>query len=1514
VSNKEKLSNIFNSEHGDDEQSIEPFIGPHPFRRGKEDQLRFFGRDAEIDEIVTLIASHRIVLIYAQSGAGKTSIFNAGVIPSLESEGFEVLPMARVQVTSTTSPTSPTENNNNNISSQIENVYIYNALLSLHPDIDPKSTLDLALFEFLDKYFPIRKDENSGEIRPQVLIFDQLEELFSFYPDNWLEQQKGFFRQVADSLDNNPFLRIVFIIREDFLARLDPFRGILPEKLSTRFRLERLRRKEATQAIKGPLKKIIENVSEEERANIYSEINALVNGLSEMYVESPGGSVRRLEGEFIEPIQLQVVCRRWWHERQEASKRLGNKKTSLEDLGNLDRALEDFYEDAIITASKQTGVHETKIRTWCQQNLITKSGTRSMVHRGQETTEGIDNEVLDWLERKYLIRREWRSGASWYELTHDRLVKPMTSSNAKWKNAIDRKKNKQRILTTGVGAAAATAIIVIIVVLPFLSAINSTQNSIPEPQVDKHNVTVGHFPISVAFNPTTQYIYVANAYSRSISAFSGNASAIYEEKNTQIAQQPIHVPGGPKDAAVNPTNNMIYVTNYGSDRVSIIDGTTNTILGTMSIGDGPTSVAVNPTNNMIYVTNGNDGTVSVIDGTTRRLMTTTPVGDGPYDVDVNPNTNMIYVTNYGSNTTSVIDGRTNTILGTMSIGDGPTSVAVNPTNNMIYVADNDSDTVSVINGTTNTLAAEDIAVDVDPVVVDVNPNTNMIYVANYGSNTVSVINGTTNTLAAEDIPISGLPANSIAVNPNTNMIYVPSFGSNTVSVINGTTIAGTTNTVVAKPITVGDGPYDVAVNPNTNMTYVLNYGSNTVSVINGTTNTLAAEDIAVDSASGLAVNPNTNMTYVANYGSDRVSIIDGTTNTILGTMSIGDGPESVAVNPNTNMIYVANADSDTVSVIDGTANMNIKDYLDARINDHTSTGYQVISSGIGNFTLAGMPAYTLGATSIYDFGTQNVLEVGTIFGDKAYYLRYIVDSRIYQKYLPIIEEMINSIQLSSDMNVTGTSTESFSNDHDSVTGEMGAGDFFTIQENNIGREQLEEEKWFLYENAAYGVRMLYPSNWTQGDGHREETTGYTLLSDFFSPSEAEGYYANVRIWIQDLPPGNLAAEDIAVGDGPYDVDVNPNTNMIYVTNYNNNTVSVINGRTNTLAAEDIAVDNKPTGIDVNPNTNMIYVTNSDSNTVSVIDGRTNNIVRTISTDTLPVDVAVNSNPDTNAIYLTNLFSHIISVIDGTTHRLMGTIPIGGGSFGIAVNPSNNMIYVAHADSDRISVIDGRTIANDTTNTFAAEEIPISGLPTSVAVDPSNNMIYVADNDSDTVSVIDGRTNTLAAEDIAVGDGPTSVAVDPTNNMIYVTNSDSNTTSAINGTTNTIVGTISVGDGPTSVAVDPTNNMIYVTNSDSDTVSVIDGRTNTLAAEDIAVGDGPTSVAVDPSNNMIYVTNYYSDTVSVIDGRTNTIVGTISVGDGPTSVAVDPNTNNTIYVTNAHHNTVSIMRLELQNNQ
>ena len=90
-------------------------------------------------------------------------------------------------------------------------------------------------------------------------------------------------------------------------------------------------------------------------------------------------------------------------------------------------------------------------------------------------------------------------------------------------------------------------------------------------------------------------------------------------------------------------------------------------------------------------------------------------------------------------------------------------------------------------------------------------------------------------------------------------------------------------------------------------------------------------------------------------------------------------------------------------------------------------------------------------------------------------------------------------------------------------------------------------------------------------------------------------------------------DDISVGNSPFGVAVNPNTNLAYVANSNSSTVSVIDGKTNSVIAT-IPVGNSPFGVAVNPNTNLAYVAATNSHLIYVIDGNTNSVVKNITVD------------------------------------------------------------------------------------------------------------------------------------------------------------------------------------------------------------------------------------------------------------------------------------------------------------
>jgi YVTN family beta-propeller protein len=112
----------------------------------------------------------------------------------------------------------------------------------------------------------------------------------------------------------------------------------------------------------------------------------------------------------------------------------------------------------------------------------------------------------------------------------------------------------------------------------------------------------------------------------------------------------------------------------------------------------------------------------------------------------------------------------------------------------------------------------------------------------------------------------------------------------------------------------------------------------------------------------------------------------------------------------------------------------------------------------------------------------------------------------------------------------------------------------------------------------------------------------------------------------------------------------------------------------------------PFAVAVNPSSNMVYVANSGDATVSVIDG-------TNDKDSV-TSVAVGGPPDalaviaaTNKLYVANLFGSV-TVIDGLSNSMIASLPVGNSPDAVAVNPASNTIYVANQGSSTVSVIAG----------------------------------------------------------------------------------------------------------------------------------------------------------------------------------------------------------------------------------
>ncbi|MGH8658856.1 MAG: hypothetical protein ACREV4_10410 [Gammaproteobacteria bacterium] len=384
-----------------------PFVGARPFRYGE----KLYGRDREVERLFDLLIAERIVLLHSPSGAGKTSLIEAALRPKLKEERFEVVPTMRVNRVLT--PDS-------GFAGEVANRYILSLLLCLEdglPDVQPKPIDLLATLSLAD--YLRERPQPDADITNDVLIFDQFEEILTVDPSDEKEKHE-FFNQVGAALRDHQNWAL-FAMREDYVAALHSYLRPLPTRLGTRFRLDFLHEKEAHEAMQEPVRDAKVEFTD-------GAARKLVDNLRRERVQLDGVTEERL-GLYVEPVQMQVVCQRLWENLGNATEIV---ETYIDELGDVDNALGDYYAERIKATADKFGAREREIREWFDRHLITEQGIRGQLLKGGERSEGLDNHIIHELIHAYLVREEKRRNATWFELVHDRLIDPIRNNNAAW--------------------------------------------------------------------------------------------------------------------------------------------------------------------------------------------------------------------------------------------------------------------------------------------------------------------------------------------------------------------------------------------------------------------------------------------------------------------------------------------------------------------------------------------------------------------------------------------------------------------------------------------------------------------------------------------------------------------------------------------------------------------------------------------------------------------------------------------------------------------------------------------------------------------------------------------------------------------------------------------------------------------------------------------------------------------------------------------------------------------------
>jgi tetratricopeptide (TPR) repeat protein/WD40 repeat protein len=398
----------------------EPYRGILPFRL--LDWRIFLERDVETERLGNLVTMYGGVLLYGQSGAGKSSLLDAGLLPDVLRRGGAP---ERIRV-------FPKRGNE----LLVERIPLHEA--------NPSGPLDQGHARCLPSRFTTADSDESvalscnrffeilrmpSDLGVPLLIFDQFEELVTRFEENQtdLEELKAA-RAAREAIENllcklllNDLLplKVVFAFRGDYLDRLEPFFSRIPNLMDQSVHLAPPRMQALHGIVRGPFV-----TSEYDGRGLPSHFG---HELSEALVERLAEGIRtRRPSGVLNLTEVQRLCRALWrqeHWRDELLQADTPHKTlekimeseAKTDLGNL-LPLDKIRAIALLS------------------NLVTKDGTRDVVSEENLIAETRRHplmwsfragwpRLLNEIQQKTgLLRRSVSARTRYYEVASEFLI------------------------------------------------------------------------------------------------------------------------------------------------------------------------------------------------------------------------------------------------------------------------------------------------------------------------------------------------------------------------------------------------------------------------------------------------------------------------------------------------------------------------------------------------------------------------------------------------------------------------------------------------------------------------------------------------------------------------------------------------------------------------------------------------------------------------------------------------------------------------------------------------------------------------------------------------------------------------------------------------------------------------------------------------------------------------------------------------------------------------------------
>jgi YVTN family beta-propeller protein len=229
----------------------------------------------------------------------------------------------------------------------------------------------------------------------------------------------------------------------------------------------------------------------------------------------------------------------------------------------------------------------------------------------------------------------------------------------------------------------------------------------------------------------------------------------------------------------------VFVTNEKSNDVTVIRGSDNQVIQTITVGKRPRGIAAAADGLRVYVANSDSNNVSVIDTRTLQVLDTLPAGVDPQGMAIDAR-GRLYAVNEKDAALTIIDPATREIVQRLSIGTEPETAVASPNGKLVAVSNETSHDIYLYDTAAGTLAGK-VEVPKNPRGMRFTADSRRLYVASEQAHVVSIVD-----VAKQQVLQTGATGGQrpvdIIISPDGARLYVSHGGSGEVRILDSITL------------------------------------------------------------------------------------------------------------------------------------------------------------------------------------------------------------------------------------------------------------------------------------------------------------------------------------------------------------------------------------------------------------------------------------------------------------------------------------------------------------------------------------------------------------------------------------------------------------------------------------------------------------------------------------------------------------------------------------------------------